>query len=126
MKILIVDDSASFRAFARGLLAAVTGDVEECEDGADATAVYARCRPDIVLMDIGMKRVDGLAATRAIVGQDPSARIVIVSSYDDDAFRRAAREAGACGYALKDDLSTLTLLIRAACAGRDLPSGLAT
>jgi DNA-binding NarL/FixJ family response regulator len=113
VKILVVDDSAPFRALIRAMLAAVTRDIDECEDGADAAAAYAHNRPDVVLMDIRMKRMDGFVATRTIITQDPSAKIVIVSSYDDEALRKAAGDAGACGYALKDDLASLTPLIMA-------------
>jgi two-component system response regulator DegU len=121
MKILIVDDNARFRALARALLAAVSEDMDECEDGADALALYERMLPDVVLMDIRMPRMDGLAATRSIVAQHPAAKIVIVSSYDDESLRRAAREAGACGYALKEDLSALMPMIKAADQGRVRP-----
>jgi DNA-binding NarL/FixJ family response regulator len=63
-------------------------------------------------MDIRMPRMDGLAATRQILGSHPLAKIVIVTDYDDDALREAAREAGACGYVLKLDLLELAPLIR--------------
>ena len=114
MKILIVDDNARFRSLLRILLAAITDDLDECEDGADALAAYTRSRADVVLMDIQMKRMDGIAAIRTIVAHDPSAKILIVSTYDDETLRLAARDAGACGYALKEDLSELTTLILAA------------
>jgi CheY-like chemotaxis protein len=118
MKILIVDDNARFRALARAHLAAVTEDMDECEDGADALALYERVLPDFVLMDIRMPRMDGLAATRSIVAHHPGAKIVIVSSYNDESLRTAAREAGACGCALKEDLSALMLFIKAAAQDR--------
>jgi CheY-like chemotaxis protein len=117
VKILVVDDSAAFRTFIRGLLAPVTDDVDECDDGADAAAAYAHSQPDVVLMDIRMNRMDGFAATRTIVTLDRSAKIVILSSYDDEALRMAACEAGAYAYAIKDDLAGLAPLVLAA-AGR--------
>ena len=61
-------------------------------------------RPDWVLMDIRMKEVDGLAAAQQITTAWPGARVVIVTSYNDASLRDAARQAGACGYVLKDNL----------------------
>ncbi len=78
--------------------------VGECADGSEALATYERLRPDWVLMDIGMKNVDGITATRQIIAADPQARIMIVTDYNDDALRRAAYEAGACQYVVKENL----------------------
>jgi DNA-binding NarL/FixJ family response regulator len=57
--------------------------------------------------------VDGIQATRQIKAADPAAKIVIVTDYDDDALRAAAMRAGACGYALKDNLLDLVRLLEA-------------
>ena len=112
MKILIVDDSASFRTLLRQVLAGVTAEVDECASGEEALAAYAQGRPDIVLMDLRMEGMDGLSATRSILSQDRDARVFMLTSYDDEALRSAAHAAGACGYALKDDLQSLTQLLR--------------
>ena len=77
----------------------------ECADGADALAAYADRQPDIVLMDVGMPRMDGPAATRQIREFHRGARVVIVTDYDDEDLRKAALEAGAHGYVLKQNLS---------------------
>ena len=114
MKILIVDDNASFRALLRQLLTGVAVEVDECGSGEEALAAYARGRPDLVLMDLRMHGMDGLSATRAILSQNEDARVWVLTSYDDEALRSAAHAAGACGYALKDDLQSLTRLLRAA------------
>lgn len=110
MKLLIVDDSAEMRRVIRSF---VRDDCEcyECDDGAQALSAYARHRPDWVLMDIKMKEMDGLAATRAIKATYPEARIVIVTNYDDADLREAAFEAGACEYVLKDDLLRIRLIL---------------
>ncbi len=64
-------------------------------------------------MDVQMGEVNGIEATRRIVSDHPGAKVVIVTDYDDAALRRAAEEAGACGYVLKEDLLGLRrLLIR--------------
>jgi CheY-like chemotaxis protein len=111
MKILIADDNAAFRAFLRRLLADVTTDIDECDSGQAALAAYARKRPDFVLMDLRMEPMDGLTATRAILARDRAARVVIVTSFDDESLREAARRAGAHAYAAKDDLSALRSML---------------
>jgi CheY-like chemotaxis protein len=108
MTILIVEDNAGVRRLLRGVLADVANDIWECRDGADALAAYTAHQPDVVLMDIRMERMDGLAATKQILLFDPSAKVLIVTDYNDDALRNAAQEAGACGYALKLNLLDLT------------------
>ena len=102
--VLIVDDSRAIRELIKMTLAGVAQIVGECSDGADALAAYERLRPDWVLMDIGMKNVDGITATRQIIAADPQAKIIIVTDYNDDDLRRAAADAGACQYVVKENL----------------------
>ena len=106
-KVLIVEDSPSVRRVIRSLVAPLAEEVQECADGAEAFTAYATHRPDFVLMDIAMGEMDGIAATAQIVTADPTAKVIIVTSYDGADLRRAAGEAGACGYVLKDDLLAL-------------------
>ncbi|HUR36068.1 MAG TPA: response regulator, partial [Vicinamibacterales bacterium] len=61
-------------------------------------------RPDWVLMDLRMARMGGLEATRRLVAADGTARVLIVTDYDDVHWRAAASDAGACGYVLKENL----------------------
>jgi CheY-like chemotaxis protein len=112
MKVLIVDDNTGMRRLLRRAVPDIVSAIFECSDGADALAVYAERQPDVVLMDIRMPRMDGLAAARKIRDFDRAARVVIVTDYDDEDLRAAAREAGACGYALKENLIELPALIR--------------
>jgi CheY-like chemotaxis protein len=107
MKLLIVEDSAEMRRLIRRVLAGLATEISECEDGSEALASFARHEPDWVLMDIGMKGMDGLTATRRLLARWPQARIVIVTSHDDDLLREQARQAGAVGYVLKENLLTL-------------------
>lgn len=111
MTILIVEDNAGIRRLLRDVVAGIANQIWECEDGADALDAYRVHLPQVVLMDIRMPRMDGLAATRRIRQFDASALVVIVTDYEDVELRTAAREAGACGYALKENLLDLTLLI---------------
>ncbi len=103
-KILIVDDHAETRRLTRFFLRDLRFEFEECADGADALDCYEKIRPDWVLMDWEMKRMNGLTATRRIVESHAEARILMVTQYDDKELRLAAIEAGASGFILKDDL----------------------
>jgi DNA-binding NarL/FixJ family response regulator len=87
------------------------GEICECADGADASSAYRAQRPDVVLMDIRMKEVDGIEATRQIRAADPEARILIVTDYDDAELRKASMQAGASAYVLKDNLLDLVRLL---------------
>jgi two-component system response regulator DegU len=109
--ILIVEDNAAVRRLIRRAIAHLASEVHECEDGADALKAYAEFQPTLVLMDIRMPRMDGLAATRQIMQSYPAARIIVVTDYDVDDLRTAAFASGASGYALKDNLTELETLV---------------
>jgi CheY-like chemotaxis protein len=111
MKVLVVEDSEPMRRAIRSFMDDLADVVWECADGADALAQYTEHRPDWVLMDIKMRGVDGLAATRQIKASFPDARIVMVTSYDEQSLRDEARLAGACGYVLKENLADLARLL---------------
>ncbi len=113
MKFLIVDDNAAVRRLIRSIVLPLAGDICECTGGADALSAYLAQRPDVVLMDIRMKDVDGVQATKQIRAADPKARILIVTGYDDTELRQASMRAGACGYVLKDNLLELVRLLEA-------------
>ncbi|WP_446742198.1 response regulator transcription factor [Silvibacterium acidisoli] len=113
MKILIVEDNAAVRRLIRRATAEIAEEIVEREDGSEALEAYESHRPDVVLMDIKMSRTDGLTATRQILKKHPLARVVIVTDYNDDDLRDAAREAGACAYALKHNLTDLEAIVEA-------------
>jgi len=104
ISVMIVDDNDAIRRVLRTVLAGVADPIYECRDGGEAGAVYETHRPDWVLMDVAMDPVDGITATRHIMRAFPDARVVMVTQHADLSLRRAAHEAGACGYVLKDNL----------------------
>ena len=104
MRLLIVDDNPAVRRLIGKVVGDLADDIRECADGAEALAAYRQGQPDLVLMDIEMSRMDGLAATREIIATYPKARVVIISRHDDEQTRAAAHAAGACGYIVKENL----------------------
>jgi DNA-binding NarL/FixJ family response regulator len=105
IRVLVVDDQAMVRAGFRMLL----GDepdievVAEASNGLEAVAESARCRPDVVLMDIRMPELDGLEATKRILAADESSRVLILTTFDLDEYVYRALQAGASGFVLKDE-----------------------
>ena len=118
MTVLIVEDHAGVRRLLRDALCEVAAEIWECENGAEALAAYPVHQPDIVLMDLSMPVLDGLAATQQIRHLHASARVVIVTDYDDEELRQAAWEAGACGYLLKNNLPEIVPQLRWALQNR--------
>ena len=107
MKVLIVDDNDGIRRMLRRILVDTADTIWECTDGSQALAAYEEHQPDIVLMDVRMPIVDGLAATRQIVTRHPAAQVIVVTDYQDDDVKAAALEAGACEYVLKHEMNVL-------------------
>lgn len=108
---MVVDDDTRIRKLLISILSDLTTEIFECSDGREAQAGYAAHIPDVVLMDLAMPGLDGLATTRLIRSQYPEAKIIIVTSHDGDAMRETARTAGACAFVLKEDISTLRSII---------------
>lgn len=93
--------------------------VAEASNGEEAIEQYARLRPDLVLMDLRMPVMGGLEATRAIIADDPAARIIVLTTFDGDEDIHRALDAGARGYLLKDMLRTEVLnAVRTVRSGR--------
>ena len=104
MRLLIVEDNYQMRRLIRKIVGEAAETIYECGDGSEALQAYAAHQPDWVLMDIQMKTLDGISASRQIKAAFPDARIVIVTEYDNDDWREEARSAGACEYVLKENL----------------------
>jgi DNA-binding NarL/FixJ family response regulator len=127
--ILTADDHPLIRDGLGAVLRAERGlqVVAEAANGEEAIEAYARLHPDIVLMDLRMPVMDGLTATRAILADDPNARIIVLTTYDGDEDIHRALAAGARGYLLKDMMRTDLLgVIRAVHRGqRGIPAPIA-
>lgn len=104
IRVLLCDDHVAARQGLRQLLSAFT-DVQvvgEAEDGAEAVGQAHRLEPDVVLMDLSMPNLGGLEATRRMVAELPGIRVLVLTSSIEGERVRAAIDAGAAGYLLKD------------------------
>ena len=120
IRLLLVDDQALFREGLRTLLS-LHEDLQvvgEAGNGLEALAAADALRPDVVLMDLRMPVLDGVAATRRLLAAHPASRVIVVTTFDDDELVFDGLRAGAVGYLLKDVSSDkLVEAIRAAARG---------
>jgi DNA-binding NarL/FixJ family response regulator len=122
-RVLVVDDQAVVRAGLRTMLDAEP-DITVVAEAGDGAAAVARCaehRPDVVLMDVRMPVLDGIAATREIVAAGTADAIVIITTFDDEEYLLDGIRAGASGFLLKDaGAELLAAAVRAARRGDSL------
>jgi DNA-binding NarL/FixJ family response regulator len=104
LRVLLVDDDPLFRELLAFLVRTEPGAelVGEACDGVEGVELAGELRPDVVLMDLRMPRMDGFDATRRIAATVEGAKVLIVSSSSDPEDKARAREAGAAGYVPKD------------------------
>jgi DNA-binding NarL/FixJ family response regulator len=104
IRVVLVDDDALVRSGLRMMLAGAEGIevVGETDDGRGALAAVDRHRPDVVLMDIRMPQVDGIAATRLLRSQPDPPAVLVLTTFDADELVLRALRAGAAGFLLKD------------------------
>jgi DNA-binding NarL/FixJ family response regulator len=103
IRVVLADDEGMIRAGLRMLLE-FQPDIEvvgEAADGAEALDVVLRTRPDVVLIDIRMPRVDGIEASRRIIEELPATKIIVLTTFDEDAYVTSALRAGVSGFLLK-------------------------
>ncbi|WP_410672955.1 response regulator [Amycolatopsis sp. cmx-4-68] len=123
ISVLIADDQTMVRQSFRAVLDAqddirVAG---EAANGAEAVARCAELAPDVVLMDVRMPEVDGLEATRRILGAGSAVRVLMLTTFDIDEYVYGALRAGASGFLLKDaPLDDLVVAVRVVAAGNAL------
>lgn len=119
--VLLVDDHPVVREGLRGMIDAEDDltVIGEAGSGAEAIGLAGSLRPDVILMDLRMPGIDGVAATAQILADNPSIRIVVVTTYESDTDILRAVEAGATGYLLKDaSRAELARAVRDAARGK--------
>lgn len=120
IRVMLADDDPLVRAGIRGILESddeleVVG---EAADGESCVHLAARLRPDVALVDVRMPRLDGVSAAERIVAKTPGVRVVIVTTFDDEAALHRAVAAGVSGFLLKSaDPRELIAAVRAAAVG---------
>ena len=103
IRVVLVDDEAMVRVGLRMVLTAEP-DIEvvgEAEDGAAAEAVVLETSPDVVLMDVRMPKVDGIEGARRVLAAAPAVKVVVLTTFDEDAYVEAALRLGVSGFLLK-------------------------
>ena len=106
IRVLVVDDNAGFRRRLEEFLSAEP-DIEVVGEAADAQEAMRRVRelkPNVVLMDVRMPGTNGLDATRELKDEMPEVKVIMLSRFDVEEYREAARARGASGYVVKRDL----------------------
>ena len=129
LRVLVVDDQGIVRA---GFAAVIDAEddmtvVGEAADGATAVVLAAELAPDVVVMDVRMPELDGIAATRIITGRENAPRVLVLTTFDLDAYVFDALRAGASGFLLKDvHASELLAGIRVVASGESVLAPSAT
>jgi len=125
IRVLIVDDQAVIRAGVVRILGPDDGFdvVGECDDGDEVAEAASTLQPDLVLMDVRMRRMNGVEATRLLRAQESAPPVLILTTFDDDDALWGALDAGAAGFILKDtsadDLIAATRAVAAGAAWLD-------
>ncbi len=104
---MIVDDNTEMRATLKSIVRDYVTVVDECTDGSEVLQHYRNSHPDFVLMDISMKKIDGIRATKMLLKEFPEAKVLIVSNYDGEEIKSEAMQAGSIGYVHKEFLNTI-------------------
>ena len=120
MKLVIIDDDCLVSGALKTILE-TDPDVSVCAsgtDGTEAVRLYREHLPDILLMDIRMKKVNGLEATAAIRKEFPDAKILLLTTFSDDEYIVKALQLGAKGYLLKQDYANLLPALKAVASGQ--------
>jgi two-component system response regulator YesN len=123
LTIVVADDDSDYRRFIRYLLASVPDDISlvgEAGDGEEALAVVMRERPDVLVTDLVMPRLDGVELTRRVREALPAIKIILMSSFTDDAYRRRASGSGADVFVGKQVISRSLLTVIGDLTGRRL------
>jgi len=122
MKIIVIDDDVLVEM---SLTTILSSDPEievvaKGHDGSEAISLYQEHHPDIVLMDIQMKNVSGLEAAESILGSDPNAKILLLTTFSDSEYIQKALALGVKGYILKQDFEAIIPSVKAVMGGQNV------
>ena len=120
MRVVVVDDDPLITMALKTILEA-DPETEVCgtgSSGAEGIELYRKVQPDVLLMDIRMKEMNGLEASARILGEFPEARILLLTTFLDDEYIIRAIKIGAKGYLLKQDYESILPALKAVCTGQ--------
>jgi len=120
LKIMIIDDNARFRALVRKIISDPSDTVLELDDGAGVADAYTAFHPDWVLMDVHMKVVDGMEATRQLMASFPEAKVIFLSNFTNKRLVAKGLGLGAKAYLSKEDIFAVKPIIRSESASRGI------
>jgi DNA-binding NarL/FixJ family response regulator len=123
LRVVVADDQRAVREALATVLDVVPGIVVvgQAADGEEAVRLGLELSPDVVLMDLRMPNVDGVAATRRIAAERPAVKVVVLTTFADDVSILSALQAGAVGYLTKDaGREQIALAVRSAAAGQSV------
>ncbi|GFH43420.1 DNA-binding response regulator [Lactococcus hodotermopsidis] len=121
MKVLIIDDDPLITASLKMILEAKKIDIAGLgHDGSEAIHLFEQLKPDILLMDIQMKKVSGLTAAKTILAQYPEAKILLLTTFSDDDYILKALKYGVKGYLIKQDYSSIVPALTAVMTGQSV------
>ena len=107
MTFLIADNNFALRDIIKNVLVSPDNTFIECSNGEEAVKCYSKYKPDWVIMDIELDKLDGIAASQKIINKFPQANILILTQYDDIHLRKAALKAGVKEYFMKEHITQL-------------------
>jgi len=110
-RLLVVEDSEKFRKMLVSVLKGYYDEIYECSDGREVKSAYAKYMPDWVVMDVEMKDVDGLTATKTLKSEYPNAHVVIMTQLCDPELQFEAACAGAENFISKENILELKNLM---------------
>ncbi|MGA9722962.1 MAG: response regulator transcription factor, partial [Candidatus Binatus sp.] len=104
IRVLLADDHRIVREALRMVLATECEVIAEAADGEQAVAIAAQLKPEVVVMDVAMRGIGGIAAARRIAKETPACKVLVLSQYDDEEYvLEALGDAGCAGYLVKTD-----------------------
>lgn len=107
---MIVEDNTKVRVFIKKMLQSNVqniDDIFECSDGDIAIEMHRKVKPDWILMDIKLPTIDGLETTKRILREFPATKVLIVTQYNENIYHEMAKNLGAVGYILKENLTEI-------------------